>query len=289
LGRNRRTAKRAVLAAAKDAFARWEVRGEYKDPGALWKSFRRHLQDSTAFDALVSDKRLSLEVIAELSGLLVHFYDDPEIPIEFPPKWEEMREERVALEKRLGREADVLAESAAQARRWGCKELATELEAKAETRLCEAEDLREVREYYERSSPPGQPLLRSRGAPKRPDAAFAEAAERLLARQQPVPYGEEPTFEGPPHLAPPDRHRHIAGLVSGFYRATTPAKIHKLLSDAKRRAKLRREKWLACRAEQPAASGGFYPHPCFVPVKSPATGQKSNHRTAGKARGSRPS
>ena len=56
--RDRRAAKREVLGFAKEAFARWDVRGEYKDPGAVWKSLRRRLQASSAFDALVSDKHM---------------------------------------------------------------------------------------------------------------------------------------------------------------------------------------------------------------------------------------
>ncbi len=278
-----------MLACARGAFTRWEVRGEYKNPGALGKSFRKRLDASAAFDALVLDKRLSLEVIGELAELLVQFYDDPGIPSEPPPEWEEVREERVALEKRLGREADVLAKAVAQARRSDCEELAKEFEADAERRRRATEGLREIREYYERSAPPGQPLLRSRGSQKRSDTAFAEATERLLARQQPVLYGEEPTFEDPPHLAPPHRHRLIAGLVTDFFRTTRPEAIQKLLFDARHRTERRRQKSLAERTQPTLARNGFNPHPCIVPVKSPQTGEEPDSRTGGRTRDSRPS
>jgi len=286
--RNRQTAKRAVLAYAKEAFVWWEVRGAYKDPGALWKSFRKRLQASSAFDALVSDKRLSLEVIGELSGLLVDFYDDPDIPNELPPEWEAVRETGVARENQLRCEADVLAKAAARVRTSNCEDAAEEVEAIAEKRLRETEELREIREHYERSAPPGQPLLRSPGAPKRPEAAFAEAAERLLARQQPVPYGEKPIFENPPHLAPPDRHRLIASLVTDFYRATEAEQIRKLLLDAKLRTDRRRQKWLAEKTQPTLASKGFNPHPCFVPTKSPQSREESNPPTGGRAGSSHP-
>jgi hypothetical protein len=218
------------------------VRGEYKDPVALLRSFRQRFEASQAIDALLSDDRLPLDALARILQQLVDFYDDPKIPTERPPEWQRERSRHLARERKLENEIAVLERSlrdAQSARRWS---LARGFERELGWRRDALERLGSIRDDWERRAPPGRPLLPPAGAPKRTDTMLAERVEMVLSRRVPVPPGEAPRWLDPPHLAPPERQRVIAALVSDFFQSATPEQIRALLKESRRRERTTLEK-----------------------------------------------
>ena len=233
--RDRQAVQEAVLAYARDEFPRWDVRGEYKDPVVLLRSFRTRFESSRAIDALLSDERLPMDVLERIFENLVHFYDDPAISKEHPPEWKAPRGRHVARERKLENAIGVLERALEDARKSRSWTLARRFEGDLRRRVDELEHLAVTREYFESRAPPGRPLLPPAGAPKRTDAVLAERLEIVLSRREPVPPGEPPRWLEPPHLKPPERHRLIADLVSDFQRKRTPEQIRALLKDARLR------------------------------------------------------
>jgi hypothetical protein len=238
--RQRAAVQDAVLVYAKEQFARWEIRGEYKDPVALLRSFRSRLEASQAVDALLSDDRIPLDALARVLQQLVDFYDDPEIPVEPPPEWQRKRRRRLARRKELENEIPVLERALREAQRSQCWSLARGVERELGRRRHALEQLTTIQDYWERHAPPGRPLLPPAGAPKRTDVVLAERVEMVLARREPVLPHETPRWVEPPYLTPPERQRVIAALVSDFLRPATPEQIRWLLKDSRRREERKR-------------------------------------------------